>query len=173
MTALLLSCMKIFCCRILDVTFGTVRTMLTVKEKTAAASLVGFCEVFIWYVVVKDAMASTGPVVAIAVAYAGGYAAGTYVGGRMSKLLIKGNVAVQVVTSNRSEAMLTAIREAGYAITVVDANESEFSGRKYLIIASVDKKQLPKFQKIVRAWDEKAFILVQDTMSYVGGYFGK
>lgn len=172
-TSLFLSCLKIFCCRIMDVTCGTLRTMLTVKEKTALSALVGFVEVFLWYVIVKDAMSSDGPVIAIAIAYAGGFASGTYIGGRLSKKLISGNVTVQVVTSGRNENMLAEIRDAGYAITVIEANESEFSGRKYLILASIDKKQLKGFRELVKNLDEGAFMLVQDTKSYEGGYFGK
>ena len=172
-TALLLSCLKIFCCRILDVTCGTVRTVLTVKENAKGAAFMGFVEVFLWYVVVRDAMTSDGPVLAIAVAYAAGFATGTFVGGQIARRIISGNVTVQVVTSHRDDALLHAIRDAGYAITVLNANESEFSESKYLIIATVDKKQLKAFEEIVKGRDEHAFITVSDTKSYVGGYFGK
>ena len=71
------------------------------------------------------------------------------------------------------DAMLSAIRDAGFAITVLNANESEFAEGKYLIIATVDKKQLKVFEDLVKEKDEKAFIMVSDTKSYVGGYFGK
>lgn len=172
-TALLLSCIKIFCCRILDVTCGTVRTILTVKENTKGAALMGFIEVFLWYVVVRDAMTSDGPVIAIAVAYAAGFATGTYVGGQIARRIISGNVTVQVVTSHRDDAMLADIRDAGYAITVLNANESEFAECKYLIIASVDKKQLKAFEELIKEKDAHAFIMVSETKSYVGGYFGK
>lgn len=172
-TALLLSCIKIFCCRILDVTCGTVRTILTVKENTKGAAMMGFLEVFLWYVVVRDAMTSDGPVIAIAIAYAAGFATGTFVGGQIARRVISGSVTVQVVTSRRDDTLLSAIREAGFAITVLNANESEFAEGKYLIIATVDKKQLKEFEDIVKERDEKAFIMVSDTKSYVGGYFGK
>ena len=172
-TALLLSCLKIFCCRILDVTCGTVRTILTVKENTKGAAFMGFVEVFLWYVVVRDAMTSDGPVLAIAVAYAAGFATGTFVGGQIARRIISGNVTVQVVTSRRDDALLRAIRDAGYAITVLNANESEYSESKYLIIATVDKKQLKAFEELVAARDDHAFIMVSETKSYIGGYFGK
>lgn len=171
--ALLLSCLKIFCCRILDVTCGTMRTIMTVKENAKGAAIMGFCEVFLWYVVVRDAMTSDGPVIAIAVAYASGFASGTFVGGQIARRVISGNVTVQVVTSHRDDALLKAIRDAGFAITVLNANESEFSDSKYLIIASVDKKRLKGFEELIASRDEHAFIMVSDTKSYVGGYFGK
>ena len=66
--------------------------------------------------------------------------------------------------------MLTAIRQAGYAITVVDANSSEYTGGKYMIIADVDKTLLGSFEKLIKSLDEKAFILVIETKNYMGGY---
>ncbi|MBQ6012780.1 MAG: hypothetical protein IJL27_01890, partial [Firmicutes bacterium] len=81
MGPVLLSCIKIFLCRIMDVSLGTFRTMLTVKGRNQLAALVGFCEVFLWYVIVRDALTGDAPVLATAIAYAGGYATGTFVGG--------------------------------------------------------------------------------------------
>ncbi len=171
--ALIKSCLTIFFCRIIDVSMGTFRMVLTVKEKSALAGIIGFIEIFIWYVVVKDAISSEGPVIAIAIAYAGGFACGTYIGTRLSKLLISGSVSVQVVTTDRNPDMLSAVRDEGYALTVVDANESEYAGEKYMIFASIDKKKLKDFEALIKRWDENAFILVQDAKSYRGGYFGK
>ena len=170
MPAILLSCIKIFLCRILDVTLGTVRTMLTVKGKKEFAALVGFCECFIWYVIVKDAMSATGPVLPIAIAYAGGYAAGTYIGGLVSGKVIKGKVVVQVITSGRDKTLLDAIRDDGFAITVIDVAASEYSGEKYMVLANVENSQLTHFQSFVREHDPKAFIVVQESKSSIGGY---
>ena len=45
MSPLLISCIKIFFCRIMDVSLGTVRTILTVKGKTLLSAVIGFAEV--------------------------------------------------------------------------------------------------------------------------------
>ena len=87
--------------------------------------------------------------------------------------MISGSVSVQVVTTDRNPDMLSAVRDEGYALTVVDANESEYAGEKYMIFASIDKKKLKDFEALIKRWDENAFILVQDAKSYRGGYFGK
>jgi len=144
--------------------------VLTVKGKNIFAAIMGFCEVLIWYVVVRDAMQADGPVLPIAIAYASGYAAGTFIGGRIAAHAIKGNVAVQVITTKRDKALLTAIRDEGFAITVIDVDASEFSGEKYMLIANIDKRQLSNFQNFVRERDPKAFIVVQDTRQAIGGY---
>lgn len=170
MTAILLSCLKIFFCRIMDVTLGTIRTMLTVKGQKVFASLMGFCEVFIWYVVVKDAMTAEGPVLPIAIAYAAGFATGTFIGSFISGKVIKGKVIVQVITSGRDKSLLDAIRDDGFAITVIDVAASEYSGEKYMVLANVENNQLHHFQEFVRERDPKAFIFVQESKSTIGGY---
>jgi len=170
MPAILFSCLKVFFCRVMDVTMGTVRTVLTVKGKNTFAALMGFCEVFIWYVVVQDAMKADGPVIPVALAYAGGYAAGTYIGGQVANKLIKGSVAIQVITSDRNPKLLDAIRDEGFAISVIDVAASEYSGPKFMVIAKVDKKEMDHFRDFVLSMDPKAFILVQETKMAIGGY---
>ena len=171
--SLFLSCLKIFFCRILDVSLGTVRTMLTVREKTFLAAVIGFIEVFLWYIVVKDAISGNMPVIPTAIAYAGGFAAGTYIGGTLSRKLITGNVSIRIITSGRDDLLLSEIRKKGYAITVVNVNESEYGDAKYLVYADVDKKKTKDFVELVKQHDPGAFILVQDTRSHIGGYYGE
>ena len=173
MTAILISCVKIFFCRIMDVSLGTVRTILTVRGKTFLAAVIGFAEVFLWYIVVKDALSASGPVLPIAVAYAGGYATGTYIGGKLADGLIKGSVVVQVITTGRDDAVVGKIREAGFALAVVDVNSSEYSGERYMLISHVDKTLLKSFEDLVKQLDPGAFIFVQDSKGSIGGYVAR
>ena len=169
-TALILGCLKVFFCRVLDVTLGSLRTVLVVREKNFAAALAGFCETFIWYIVVRDALNFEGPVLPIALSYACGYATGTFVGGSLAKRLIGGHVTVHTVTGERNEAIPAALRKAGYGITVLNVEGSEYGEAKYLILADLDKAQLAEFEKLVKGMDPKAFLLVQETKQTLGGY---
>lgn len=168
--SLFLSCLKVFLCRICDVTMGSMRTVLVVKEKTLLAAIAGFFEVFIWYIVVRDALNSDGPVLAIAASYAAGYATGTYVGGNLAKKLFGGHVTIHVVTSCRNNDLCTCLRDSGYGITVLDVNGSEFGEEKNLILADIEKGRLKDFEDLVKEQDPGAFILVQETKSHLGGY---
>ncbi len=172
-TALLFSCLKIFICRIIDMSLATVRTVLNVKEKSAIAALVGFCEAFIYYIVVKDALTATGNVLPIAIAYGAGFAMGTYVGGIISSKLIGGNVVIRTITTFRDDVMVKSIREQGYAITVFKVEGSEFGQEKYMILANIDKKLIKEYESSIKQLDPNAFIIVEDAKSYVGGYSGK
>jgi len=152
---------------------ATMRTVLNVKEKSGIAALVGFCEAFIYYIVVKDALTATGNVLPIAVAYGAGFAMGTFVGGKISSTLISGKVVIRTITSFRDETMLSAIREEGYAITVFLVEGSEFGEEKYMILANIDKKKSVEYQRFIKHLDPGSFIIVEETKSSVGGYSGK
>ena len=167
---LFLLCLRIFCSRILDVSLGTVRTMFVVKGKTRTAALVGFVEIIIWFLAVRTAFNSSEAGIVVAIAYAGGYATGTLVAGYLAKLLIKGTVGVQIVTSGKDDSLLEAIRNAGFAITVVNVNESEYSGEKYLIIAEIASSRLREFRQLVHDKDPSAFITVQESKYVYNGY---
>ena len=81
---MLLLCLKIFLVRIVDVTLGTTRTMFTVKGKRLIASLIGFFEVLIWFLIVREALQTEDKSILIAISYALGFATGTYIGGFIS-----------------------------------------------------------------------------------------
>ncbi len=169
-TAIILTCVKVCLCRVLDVSLGTIRTMLTVKGKAYTAAAVGFVEIFVWFTVARDALNSDAPAIAVGIAYAGGFALGTFVGGMLSSKFIKGHVLVQAVTSKRDEAMIKTIRDSGFGITVLEVNGSDYSGEKYMILADMDKNLLSSYEAMLHKLDEDVFIVVSETKSYQGGY---
>ena len=78
-------CLKIFIVRIVDVSLGTICTILTVRNKRKLAALLGFIEIFIWFVIVKEALNTDSTSIFIAISYAGGFATGTYIGSFLSE----------------------------------------------------------------------------------------
>lgn len=168
-----LLCVEIFACRILDVSCCTIRTVLTVKEKTALAALVGFFEAFLWFVIVRQALNSGMGGIYIAIAYGAGFAGGTYIGGKLAKVLIKSNVMMEVVTTDKNDTLVRAIRDAGYAVTVVNVNKSEYGGEKYMLFAEIVSNRIKEFKKLVYEHDPKAFIMVQDTKYVYNGFVRK
>ncbi len=166
---LLLLCIKIFCARILDVSLGTVRTVLTVKGKKGYSSIIGFVEVLIWFIIVQEAMNTDETSILIAISYAGGYATGTYIGGFISQKFIPGNFGVQIVTSIQNKNMIEKLREEGYAVSVIDVKGQE--EEKLMLFIEIDKKRFNHLQKLVKSLDEKAFLVVNETKMVQNGYF--
>ena len=169
-SALALMCVKIFFCRIADVSLGTVRTVLTVKEKTLAAAFIGFIEVLLWFLIVREALSATGNGLITGIAYAAGFATGTYIGGKIARKFIKGNVVVQVVTTSRNDDLVRSVRAAGFGVSVVDVNSSEFGDEKYMLFCEIGSRRLKDLKKLVHSYDSSAFIMVQDTKHVFNGY---
>ena len=110
-------CLKIFLVRILDVSLGTFRTILTVKGKTLYASLVGFFEILVWFLIVKEALNTTESGLIIGISYSLGFAVGTYVGGILSNKFIVMPVSVQIVTSKFEDLLVSLKEKFGYSFS--------------------------------------------------------
>ena len=166
----LILCLKIFFSRILDVSLGTLCTIFTVKGKSKTASLIGFVQIMIWFLAVRTAFNSDQGGILLALFYAGGYAVGTYVGGLLAKKLIKGTATVQIVSSSRDDTLINAIRDAGFAISVVNVTPSQFGGEKYMIFAEIDTKRIDELRSLIYSIDSRAFITIQESKLVYNGF---
>lgn len=168
---LLTLCIKIFFVRIIDVSLGTIRTILTVKNKNLVASIIGFFEVFIWFIIVKDALNSTDNSIFIAISYALGFSTGTYTGGILANLFTKhSTISVQIITSKENSILLDELHKRGYALSVLNVSGYK-DENKLLIFMEIQSYRLSQLRKIVNKVDKKAFIVVNDSKAVYNGYF--
>lgn len=168
---ILLICLKIFLVRIFDVSLGTVRTMLIVKEKRLVAASIGFIEALIWFLIVKEAITLSNSSIYIAIAYALGFAVGTYVGSSLAKRFIIGKVMVQVFTHIVEDALVEEIRNNGYGVTVLSYKGINGSLDGRMLNISINKSKEKKLINIIKKYDESAFIVVNESKYVENGYF--
>ncbi|MFA5604216.1 MAG: DUF5698 domain-containing protein [Bacilli bacterium] len=168
--ALALLAAKIFFVRILDVSMGTVRMILLVKGRKVIASLVGFVEIAIWFAVVKEAINTDVTSIWIIIAYSGGFAIGTLIGSILSEKFIKGSLNVQIITT-KNDKVADALRENGYAVSVLDIKGKDDTKPKYMLIMEVDKNHFNHLRTLIKDLDSKAFIVVNETKFVQNGYF--
>lgn len=168
---LFLLCLKVFFARILDVSMGTFRTIITVKGKNFYASVVGFFEILIWFLVVKEVLNTDNNSIWIAISYCLGFATGTYLGGILSNKFISGNLTVQIITDSAYPKLVHTLREEGYAVTVIDVKGKE-ENEKFMLFIEINNKNLDHLQKIVKEIDHDAFIVVNETKSVQNGFIG-
>ena len=166
---LFILCLKIFFVRILDVSMGTLRTIITVKGKSLYASIVGFFEVFIWFVIVKEALNTDETSIFVAVSYDLGFATGTFVGSILSRKLISGNLSVQVITDN-AEMLANILREKGYGVTSINVEGKDKDTKKYMLFISINDKNLNHLQNLIKENDKDAFIVVNETKYIQNGF---
>ena len=167
---MLILCLKVFFARIIDVSLGTIRTLFTVKDKRIIASLIGFIEVLIWFLVVREALQTDEKSIFVAISYALGFATGTYIGGFIAKILMKGKIAVQVFTENNE--LVDVLRESGYAVTVMDCKGYN-TVSKHMLYIGVDVRKEKELRKIIENIDSQAFIVENETNFVENGYFKK
>lgn len=163
-------CLKIFIVRIVDVSLGTICTILTVRNKRKLAALLGFIEIFIWFVIVKEALNTDSTSIFIAISYAGGFATGTYIGSFLSEKFIKGTVTVQVITK-KDTTLINELRSSGYAVSIIDVKGQDLENEKYMLFLEINKERFNIIKSIIKRHDPNAFVVVNETKAVFNGYF--
>lgn len=169
--ALFILCMKIFIVRIIDVSMGTVATILTVKGKKFLASVIGFIEILLWFLIVKEALNTDETSILIAISYSLGFATGTYIGGYISEKFISGNFGVQVITTNKE--LIKFLKEEGFGLTAVDILSEDYTSKKYMLFIEIDKTKFSSLRSLIKKYDKNAFVVVNETKEVYNGYFQK
>lgn len=165
-----LVCLSIFMARIVDVSIGVVRTIVMVKGSTKKAAILAFFEVLVWYMAAREALNTQITSGWIAISYAAGYATGTYIGSILSKWLVKGTMNVQVITEKGTKKNLDLLRCHGYAVSVLDMVD-DYDGRcKKMLMIEVKNQKLKELTKIIRKFDNKAFIIASETKLVENGF---
>lgn len=166
----LLTCLKIFAARIVDVSLGTLRTVFVVKGKTIEPVVIAFIEVLVWFAVAKEALNANGNAILIAISYAGGYATGTFIGTRLSHLFIKGTLGVQIVLKENSTKLVNKLRKKGYAVSVIELKDDYYGQHKDMLYIQVHNKSLRELTNMVEQFDSNAFIAVNETKFTHNGF---
>jgi len=166
---ILFLCVKIFFVRIIDVSLGTFRTLITVKGKSLYASIIGFVEVFIWFIIVREALNTDVNNIWVAISYSLGFATGTFLGSIISTKFIKTNLSFEIITSK--EEMITELRNQGYGVTVLDVKGRDKKTNKYMLLLEIKNSSSNGLKNTVKKIDENAFIIVTETKYVQNGYF--
>lgn len=159
-------CIKIFFARIVDVSIGTVRTVIMVRGKILVAASLAFVEVMIWFMVAREALTTDINSILIPVSYALGYATGTSIGTYISKNFIKCIRGVEIISKNNQLELIKAIKANGYAVSVMDLK----GNKNGFLLCEVSNKKEKKLINLVKKYDPNAFIIVNETKYVQNGF---
>ncbi len=167
---LFLLCLKIFFARIMDVSLGTIRTNYSVRGNTILAGIIGFFEIFIWFLVVQEALNTEINSLWIVISYSSGYAVGTIFGTFISKTFINGLISIEVITSKATTANINKIRNAGFGVSVVNTKENYKNTNTSILFITLNSKYLNSLKQVIKQIDPKAFIVINETKIVQNGY---
>jgi uncharacterized protein YebE (UPF0316 family) len=154
----LLMPLLIFFARVTDVSINTLRFMFMMNGKKNIVPILGFFEALIWLLAIGQIFQNIDNPLSY-LAYAGGFAMGTYVGMTLDEKLALGRVLVRVITPNSLPTLLEFMKEKNYRFTSVDA-EGRY-GKVNLLFTVMKRDQLPEFISQVKQLDEKAFYTIE------------
>ena len=146
MTIFLL-CIKIFLARITDVTLGTLRTIYTVRGKTVIAGIIAFIEVFIWFVIAREALNTDLQSIWIVIAYSGGYATGTILGTFIANNFVNSLISIEVITTKATIDNINKIRKEGYGVSVVNTVENINDEKTKILYITLNSRNLEKLKR--------------------------
>ena len=161
----MMTCIEVFFARMLDVSIGSVRTILLVKGKNFLSTILAFIEILIWYFVARQILTTEDTNILIVLSYAGGYAFGTYVGGLINKYFVRGNLMAFVITSLDNKFMIEKLKEAGYGVSTLSIEDG-----KLILLIEFKKKYLKKLKSTVANLDENAFVIINESLHVENGY---
>lgn len=158
----------IFLARVVDVTIGTLRIILVSKGNKVLAPILGFFEILIWVVAIGQIMNNLNNYINY-IAYAGGFAMGSYIGMLLEEYLAMGSLVVRVISPMNGENLVKAFKEKGYGATRVEGEGS--MGRVQLVYSIVKRDDMPEVTKIIQGFNPKAFYSVEDVRKVSAGIF--
>jgi len=158
----------IFLARIVDMSLETVRVIFVIRGYKYISALIGFVEIFIWLLAITQIMKNLTNL-ANYVAYAGGFASGTFIGMCIEERLAMGNVLIRIVTKRGYLNLAKSMEEEGYEATVLDAKEG--GGPSKIILSAVKRRDLKEIINIIKENSPDAFYSVEDLRTVSGGIF--
>lgn len=159
---LLLTCLKIFFARILDVCISTVRTTFVLRGKTIIVAILAFFEITIWFLVAREAL-NTELNFFIVISYSGGYTTGTILGTIITHKLINTNMELIVISNKIKNTK--KIKEANYGVTILNKDKNQT-----VLLIETDKKRLEELTNLLHKLDNLAFITIKETRTIINGY---
>jgi len=158
----------IFLSRIADVSIGTVRVILVSRRLKYLAPLAGFFEVLIWILVIGQIMQNLSSPVCY-LAYAGGFAAGNFIGILIAEKLSLGMVLVRMIFPKKANGLIDRLRERRYGVTCIDGQGA--TGPVQVVFTIVPRREVEAVVNLVKESNPEAFYSVEEVDFVERGVF--
>ncbi|MBN1870397.1 MAG: DUF2179 domain-containing protein [Candidatus Omnitrophica bacterium] len=158
----------IFFARVCDVSLDTVRIMLLTKGKRNLAPFLGFIQIMVWLLAIQQVFLNLSNV-ACYIAFAGGFATGTYVGMVIEEKLAIGTEVVRIITKKEAAELIDHLRVKGYGVTNIAANGS--TGAVNVIYTIAKRTDVKAIISAIQKFNPNAFYTIEDIRSVNRGVF--
>jgi uncharacterized protein YebE (UPF0316 family) len=162
-------CLIIFLCKIVEVSFATVRMVLITKGEKVKGAFVAFFEITIWLLVSAKVLTGLSEFPLRGVMYVLGFVVGNYLGSVIEEKVALGIVTATIITSTENKDLIVArLKELEIGFTVMQAQGQKDENK--FIVAYMARKRKKTLLKNLKELDIKYFISINESRDVYGGY---
>ena len=158
----------IFIARLGDVTMATLRHIFVSKGFKKIVPILGFFEVLIWLVAMRQVFSHLDNV-ACFIAWAAGFSAGTYLGMYIDERLAIGTQIIRIITAEDIIPLTDALKKRNQGITIVDGHGAV--GPVKLIFTIVKRTNKAQVIELIHLHTPNAFYSIEDVKGSEHGVF--
>ena len=155
----------IFLGRTLDMSLTTLRGMLVARGVRDVVPFLAFGESLVWILVVSTIIKHLDSPLCY-IAFAAGFAMGTFVGMRIEARLALGTVLVRVITNEHPKPLVDYLHAHNWGVTVI-AGEG-YTGSAYILFSVVKRKDVSAVLTSVKQYYPQAFYTTEDIKMVTG-----
>lgn len=148
----------------------TLRTIMLVKGRSAAASVLGFAEALIYVFGLSIVFSGEQSFLTMFV-YAIGFGVGILIGTKIESELAIGYTTLQVILINNNEALIEELRADGYGVTTFVGHGRDEPRYKLEILTK--RNQEEGLFEVIQDYEPNAFIIAYEPKSFKGGFWVK
>jgi uncharacterized protein YebE (UPF0316 family) len=157
----------IFGLRIIDVSLGTIRMLLAMRDARKLVPLIAFFETLIWVFAVGNAIRhldSGWHILGYCMGFATGNAAGLWLEGKLAF----GLASIRVITRNGGREIADALRAQGFGATELEGEGRE--GKVVVVWLVTMRRSVPIVLETVKRLVPDAFVTVEEPRSIERGW---
>lgn len=158
----------IFCARLFDVSFGTIRVLMLMRGRRLAAASLGFFEIIIYIMALSRVVNQLSHPMNLII-YAFGFSCGTLIGSTLEQRLALGFLLAEIIPHCDGELLAAELRKRSFGVTMLCGEGKD--GPRCVLHVTLPRKKLRQLYESLDKLDPHAFVTVFDARQTHGGYF--
>ncbi|HKL47092.1 MAG TPA: DUF5698 domain-containing protein [Candidatus Izemoplasmatales bacterium] len=155
--------------KVVEVSVSTLRIILIGKGYRKPGTLLALVEILIWVFIASSVITGIQEAPLKGIYYSIGFALGVYLGSIMEDRIGVGKILIQaIIMKEEAKTVTNAIRDAGYAVTSMDAF-GKYKEREVLMIFA-NRKNKKNILSIIKETDDDALVVTNDVSMISGGF---
>ena len=155
--------------KIVEVSVSTLRIILIGKGYRKPGTILALVEILLWVFIASNVINGLKEAPMRGIYYSIGFATGVYLGSIIEDKLGVGKILIQsIVMREDSQDVLNALRDAGHAVTSVDAH-GKYKER-VMIMVFAKRKNKKNIIHLIKEADDDALIVTNDVSMVSGGF---